>query len=235
MRIADKRGRSTLDRNRALPGEERAADVDAAKWRSALPQGAWPRDFPTEGQVWRQDVFDVAERWREGRASSRQLMAATLLWHYGPATPGRRRTLKTLDDDPTGVKIEAALQGLRADQPTPGDLRGAYVAFRTRCRLHSFDADISTCLLYFAGYRRGNGGTQPLILNGTIARHIPRAAGVTSPSNRGSSTEWARYIGWAAERARDEVEPDRIELDLTSGGSVYGQAAFEVRGRHARR
>jgi hypothetical protein len=183
-------------------------------------------------------VFAVADRWREGRATARQLTAAALMWHYGPAAAGRRRTVRTLGDDPTGVRIVAVLYGLRVDQPTPADLRRAYQAFRTGCRLHSFDADTSTRLLYFAGYRRGNGGTQPLILSDEIARNIPRAAGLAGAAGRGSSLEWVRYIGWAAERARGEVEPDVIEMDLAEGGERFGQAAVlraQSRGRHARR
>lgn len=238
MRAGDKKGRSTLDRTRALPGETRAVEVDAGRWRAALPEDAWPRHFPEHGRVWRQDVFAVARRWREGRATARQLTAASLMWHYGPASSGRRRTVRTLSDDPSGGRIEAVLHGLRAEQPTPGDLRRAYQAFRTGCHLHAFDPDTSTRLLYFAGYRRGNGGTQPLILSAEIARHIPRSAGVTSAANRGSSLEWARYIGWVAERARGEVEADLIEMDLAAGGERFGQAAqlrAQARGRHARR
>jgi hypothetical protein len=227
-----------LDRARALPGERRAVEVDTGRWRPALPEDAWPRRFPEDGRVWRQDVFAVAQRWRDGRSTARQLTAAVLMWHYGSTSSGRRRTVRTLADDPSGARIEAVLHGLRGEQPTPGDLRGAYQAFRTGCHLHSFDPDTSTRLLYFAGYRRGIGGTQPLILSAEIARNIPRGVGVTSPANRGSSLEWARYIGWAAERARGEVEADLIEMDLATGGERFGQAAqlrAQARGRHARR
>src|SRR4051812_21838380 len=107
MRAGDRRGRSTLDRTRALPGETQAVELDVARWRAALPPDVWPRHFPEHGRVWRQDVFAVADRWREGRATARQLTAAVLMWHYGATSAGRRRTARTLADDPSGARIEA--------------------------------------------------------------------------------------------------------------------------------
>lgn len=213
--------------------------VDAGKWRSALPEEAWPREFPLDGIVWRQDVFRVAARWREDRADARQLLAATLMWFHGPSASGRRRALRTLAGDPTGARLEAVLEPLRKERPTPADMRMSYVAFRTSCRLPLFDPDFSTRLIYFAGYRRGVGGTQPLILDDEIARRLPPHAGITSQASRGSSLEWARYIAWAGERAaKDGVEPDRVEMDLSAGGAHYGRMRRQnvpQRGRHARR
>ena len=45
---------------------------------------------------------------------------------------------------------------------------------------------------------------------------------------------------WAATQAADEVEPDRVEMDLAAGGAIYGEGrnslkGWEARGRHARR
>lgn len=213
--------------------------MDAGKWRSALPEEAWPRDFPLDGVVWRQDVFRVADLWREDRADAHQVLAATLMWFHGPSAGGRRRAVRTLSGDPTGARLDAVLEPLRKDRPTPADLRMSYVAFRTSCRLPHFDPDFSTRLIYFAGYRRGVGGTQPLILDDEIARRLPLQAGITSQASRGSSLEWSRYIAWAAERAaRDDVEPDRVEMDLSAGGDRYGRLRRPPalqRGRHAKR
>lgn len=229
--------RTTLDRTRALPGEERPVAVDGGKWRSALPEDAWPREFPVHGAVWRQDVFAVAALWREGRADARQLLAATLMRQQGANPHGRRRALRTLAGDPSGARLEAVLERVRKDSPTPADLRAAYVAFRRDCRLPLFHPDFSTRLIYFAGYRRGSGGIQPLMLDDAIAALLP--AGITSPANRGSSHEWARYVAWAAQRAAaDGVEPDRVEMDLSAGGARYGpvrRAPVPARGRHAKR
>ncbi len=95
-------------------------------------------------------------------------------------------------------------------------------------------------MLYFAGYRRGAGGVQPLMLDELIVRRLPRDAEVSSPASRGSSLEWVRYIAWAAAQAGDEIEPDRVEMDLAAGGARYGEGRnalkeWEARGRHARR
>ncbi|WP_019873278.1 hypothetical protein [Sporichthya polymorpha] len=235
-----RRARAAADRLRALPGEERPVALPAAKWRSALPDDAWPAGFPKNGQVWRQDVFDVALRWREDRASARQLLAAVLMWTDGEQASGRRRAGRALAGDPAGDRLEAALAGLRVERPGTAALRAAYLALRTTSRLPDLDADTCTRLLYFAGYRRGVGGVQPLMLDETIAGRLPKAAEISSAASRGSSLEWVRYIAWAAQQAADDaVEPDRVELDLTAGGLRYGEGRVtrtdEVRGRHARR
>src|SRR3954468_16965197 len=101
-----------FDRSRALPGEAGPSLVDLGRWRAALPEDAWPRPFPDDGQVWRRDVFAVAYLWRDGGASARELLTATLMWTYGDAPHGRRRALRTLADDPTGARVEAALDVL---------------------------------------------------------------------------------------------------------------------------
>jgi hypothetical protein len=235
-----RRAKDGLDRSRALPGEGRPVAVPGTKWRAALPDDAWPTGFPKSGHVWRQDVFDVTERWRAGRATARQLLAATLMWTYGEESVGRRRALRVLEADPGGELIESALAPLRGDRPTMLDLRTAYLALRTTARLPELDADTCTRLLYFAGYRRGGTGVRPLILDELIVRRIPRAAEVTSPASRGSSLEWVRYIAWAAAQAGSDEEPDRVEMDLAAGGARYGEGrsalkSLEARGRHARR
>lgn len=228
------------DRTRALPGEDRPVPVPVAKWRAALPDDAWPAGFPTSGHVWRQDVFDVAGRWRSGLATSRQLLAATLMWSYGDQSVGRRRAQRALNADPAGELLDLALRTVRGDHLTMTDLRSAYLALRTTARLPELDSDSCTRLLYFAGYRRGGTGVQPLMLDEIIVRRIPRDAEVTSPASRGSSLEWVRYIAWAAAQAGEHEEPDRVEMDLAAGGARYGDGRnalknWEARGRHARR
>jgi hypothetical protein len=120
------------------------------------------------------------------------------------------------------------------------DLRGAYLALRTTARLPELDSDTCTRLLYFAGYRRGGSGVQPLMLDELIVRRLPRDAEVSSPASRGSSLEWVRYLVWAAAQAAEDTEPDRVEMDLAAGGARYGEGRnalkeWEARGRHARR
>ncbi|HUR74673.1 MAG TPA: hypothetical protein VMZ00_10380 [Sporichthya sp.] len=235
-----KRARDGLERSRALPGEDRPVPIPITKWRSALPDDAWPVGFPKSGHVWRQDVFDVAERWLDGRCGARPLLAATLMWTYGEQSGGRRRAVRTLAGDPTGALLEYALQSLRANRPRMTDLRAAYLALRTTARLPELDSDTCTRLLYFAGYRRGGIGIQPLILDETIVRRLPRDSAVSSPASRGSSLEWVRYIVWAINQVAEGEEPDRVEMDLAAGGARYGEGSnslknWEARGRHARR
>lgn len=210
--------------SRALPGERFPTPLDAGRWRAALPEDAWPRQFPVDGVLWRRDVFAVADRWREGRATSRQLLAATLMWAGGASRPARRHAAATLADDPSGARLDVTLAALRVEGHTSSELRQTYLAFRTDCRLRWFDPDATTRLLYFAGYRRGAPGVQPLILNDAIAALIPASAGVTSPANRGSSLEWVRWINWAAAQAGDHCEPELVEMDLTAGGLRYGES-----------
>lgn len=224
-RTTDRVVPAPADRSRALPGEDRPALVHAGKWRAALPENCWPRRFPTDGHVWRRDVFDVAAQWRAGRASERQLLAAVLMWQADGSAAARRHALRTLADDPFGHRTAQALAPLRHDRIGCADLRAAYLAFRTDCRLAWFDGDAVTTLLYFAGYRRGVADIQPLMINATIAGRIPAAAGVSTSANRGSSLEWIRYLNWAAAQAGDDVEPELVEMDLARDGRRYGSVA----------
>lgn len=224
-RNLDRTGIELVDRTRALPGEHLPAEVNAGKWRAALPEDCWPRRFPTDGHVWRGDVFEVAAMWRAGRASARHLLAATLMWQANGSAAARRHAVRTLADDPDGDRTERGLRGLRAERLGSADLRTAYLAFRTDCRMSWFDGDAVTTLLYFAGYRRSEPDLQPLIINDEIAARIPESAGVTTPANRGSSLEWMRYLNWAAACAGEDVEPELVELDLSRGGLRYGTSA----------
>jgi hypothetical protein len=211
-----------VDSSRALPGEWFPTQLDAGRWRAALSEDAWPRSFPLDGLVWRSDVFAIADRWRSGGATSRQLLAATLMWAGGEFRAARRHAVVTLADDPFGSRLDAVLEPLRLEQLTSAELRGVYLAIRTDCRLRWLDSDATTRLLYFAGYRRGMLGVQPLLLDDEIASRIPMNAGVSSPANRGSSLEWIRWINWAAAQAGEECEPELVEMDLSSGGLRYG-------------
>ncbi|HEX3610938.1 MAG TPA: hypothetical protein VHU88_04565 [Sporichthyaceae bacterium] len=213
------------DRRRALPGEGDPTRLDAGRWRAALPEDAWPADFPTDGAVWRRDVFAVAARWRMRRATSRQLLAAVLMWSQGSAKHGRRQALRILANDPTGHRLDTALSRLRSTDPTISDMRTAFLRLRTDCRLEHLESDAATQLLYFAGYRRGGPGVQPLMLDAGIAGRLPVDAGVTSQANRGTSLEWIRWICWAAAQAGEECEPELIEMDLATGGLRYGAPA----------
>ncbi|MFY1619551.1 hypothetical protein [Micromonospora sp. WMMD736] len=200
----------------SLPGE-RPIVVRVDRWRAGLPADAWPDDFPVSGEVWRQDVFAVAEAYRAGSASARQLLAAVLMWGYGPIGYGPWRAARSLGGDPTGERLTSALE----DISVPGEvaLRTAYRRFRdpAQARLPWLGPAFFTKVLYFAGYRRGVGGVQPLILDRVVADRLPAEAGVTR-RNGWSSDEWLAYLRWAAGQAqRRGVEPDAVELALFQG------------------
>lgn len=200
----------------SLPGE-RPIVVRVHRWRAGLPADAWPDDFPTSGEVRRQDVFAVAEAYRAGSASARQLLAAVLMWGYGPIGYGPWRATRSLGGDPTGERLTAALEEVSV--PGEAALHTAYRRFSDpgHARLPWLGPGLFTKVLYFAGYRRGAGGVQPLILDRVVASQLPAEAGV-SRRNGWSSEEWLAYLRWAAEQAqRRGVEPDAVELALVPG------------------
>ncbi|MFF4807108.1 hypothetical protein ACFY03_02650 [Micromonospora chersina] len=200
----------------ALPGEPKPVTVHIEKWRAALPPDAWPDGFPEVGSVWRRDVFTVAEAWRAGEASPRQLLSAVLMWGYGPIGYGPWRTARSLEGDPDGKRLAYALEGLRAPAPDEDALRTAYQRLRDpkESRLPRLGPAFFTKLLYFAGYRRGAPGRQPLILDSVVRRRLPVDAGVRRESGW-VSEEWLAYLGWAADQARRRgIEPDEVEMAL---------------------
>ena len=194
---------------RALPNEF-CINVDATKWRAGLPPEVWIEGFPT-GCVWRADVFDVADRWRRGEVPSRALAAVVLAWGHGSNGYGPYRTRTVLAADPNGEKLDRALAALRAERPSERDLQDAYVAFRSSAHVQGLGASFFTKLLYFAGYRRGAGGVQPLILDKVVAERLPSEAGITSRPFGWRSSEWISYLSWAAAQSS---EPDHVEVAL---------------------
>ncbi len=200
----------------ARPGEPAGIIVHIDRWRPALPPDAWPTGFPTTGVVWRRDVFAVAEAWRRGDATPRQLLSAVLMWGYGPIGYGPWRTARSLEGDADGVRLARALDPLRAAAPGEEVLATAYRRLRDprESRLPRLGPAFFTKLLYFAGYRRGAGGPQPLILDSVVARRLPPDAGVRRPSAWGAG-EWLSYLRWAADQAgRRGIEPEEVEMAL---------------------
>ena len=49
-----------------LPGERAPVTVNVDRWRAGLPPDAWPDGLPASGEIWRRDVFAVAEAYRAG-------------------------------------------------------------------------------------------------------------------------------------------------------------------------
>ncbi|WP_157742389.1 8-oxoguanine DNA glycosylase OGG fold protein [Micromonospora chokoriensis] len=209
--------RGELTMRGAAVGEQCPVIVNVDRWRAGLPPDAWPDMLPVSGEMWRRDVFAVAEAHRAGDASPRQLLTAVLAWAYGPIGYGPWRAARSLDADPDGKRLAYALEEMSA--PDEAQLRSAYRRFLDpdQARLPWLGPGLFTKVLYFAGYRRGVGGVQPLILDRVVAGGLPAEAGV---ARRGgwSSEEWLAYLRWAAERAQvREVEPDAVEMALPRG------------------
>ncbi|MET7666759.1 hypothetical protein [Micromonospora luteifusca] len=197
-----------------LPGERAPVTVNISRWRAGVPPDAWPDTLPPSGEIWRHDVFAVADAYRAGSMSPRQLLTAVLVWGYGPIGYGPWRATRSLDADPDGKRLAYALEDLAASEPDEEALRTAYQRFRDpdHARLPWLGPGLFTKVLYFVGYRRGLGGPQPLILDRVVASQLPAEAGV-GRRNGWSSEEWLAYLHWAAERAQaGQVEPDAVEM-----------------------
>ncbi|WP_410594076.1 hypothetical protein [Amycolatopsis sp. lyj-23] len=205
----------------ALPGEPEPITVDGPRWAAALPSGAWPADFASTGKVSRSEVFALAERWRARHVSSAQFTAGVLAWGHGIRGYGPFRTGRILAQEKAAERLEAALAGLRPRALTPAVLEDCYERFTTTAKVTGLGAAFFTKLLYFAGYRRGEGGIQPLILDRVVASRLPASAGPAGKYRTGWwAGTWSAYLRWAADQAaRPEFggEPDHVEVALFTG------------------
>ncbi|MTD54448.1 8-oxoguanine DNA glycosylase OGG fold protein [Amycolatopsis pithecellobii] len=202
----------------ALPGEPAPIPVDAARWKSLVPLGMWPHGFASSGLVWRRDVFAVAERWRAGQIPATHLAVAALAWGYGIRGYGPYRTARILRHERAARHLDEALTGLRT---TPEAAVEGYRAFLTTAKLPGLGPAFFTKILYFAGYRRGQGEVQPLILDSVVASRLPEEAGAARRYSWGwRAGTWRDYLVWAAEqagRAEFAGEPDQVEMALFTG------------------
>jgi hypothetical protein len=87
-----------------------------------------------------------------------QFAAGVLASGHGIRGYGPFRTGRILAREQAGERLEAALAGLRPDAVTPAVLEGCHERFTTTAKLPGLGAAFCTKLLYFAGYRRGEGG-----------------------------------------------------------------------------
>jgi len=204
-----------MNSHELLPGESRAIIVERQRWVDYLPGDCWPSSFAETGKVTRSDVFQVADQWRAGDVSSRVFTAAVLAWGYGMTGYGRWRAGRTLAADPDGTRLQSMLEPLRAETISGEALQSVYSAFLARPRLPWLGPAFFTKLIYFAGYRRGTGGIQPLILDKIVAGRLPADAGVRPRAWLWTSTEWTGYLKWAADQTTGE--PDEVEMALFAG------------------
>jgi hypothetical protein len=201
--------------------DERRIPVRAERYRTIANEvDAWPTSWHdglvNAESLCRADVFQVADVWRRGDARSRELLVATLVWGYGPVGYGPTRLGRVLATSDLDGRLDRALAPIRADVPDRQDLLMAYRLLRdpTQSKLDSLGPAFFTKLLYFAGYRRGVGGVQPLILDSVIASCLPSDLPIRRPS-RGvalwRSDEWLAYLDWVAVDGR---EPDAVEMAM---------------------
>ncbi|MCA1706028.1 MAG: hypothetical protein LC808_23320 [Actinobacteria bacterium] len=169
-------------------------------------------------------MFAVADAWHDGTCSSREVTAATLMWGFGPTPYVPYRTGVILGGDPDGARLDIGLEPLRAAHLSDDDLRAVNVSF---CRwqpahVRGLGPAFFTKLLYFAGYRRGTGGVQPLILGKVVAQRLPDEAGPARRKTYGwRSTEWLEYLHWAAVKSQSPEyggEPECVEMRLFADG-----------------
>jgi hypothetical protein len=197
--------------------------VHLDRWKEIIPADAWPSRLSSSGVLWRKDVFAVAGNWLAGRENARAFLVTVCMWGTGPRGYGPARTLAALNADPDGAKLEHNLQALQATRPSEEELRTAYQRFNRASETHLYRLGPSffTKVLYFAGYRRGTGGLQPLILDKQVAGRLPRSAGPAHARAWGwPSEDWIAYLRWAAQAAaRPQFggEPDAVEMALFSG------------------
>lgn len=201
-----------------LPREAHAITVREKAWRSSMPSDAWLDGFAVGDAVTRTDVFDIAAKWRSGEVTSRSFTTCVLSWGYGTTGYGRWRTRRTLGGSPDGSRLQTLLQPLATDRVTLETLGDVYSAFFERPRLPWLGPAFFTKLIYFAGYRRGGGGVQPLILDRVVASRLPFDLGVRSTTWQWTRDEWLKYIKWAS--TRGYPEPDEVEMTLFHGQSL---------------
>jgi len=197
--------------------------VDRAKYAEMCRKcEAWPAGWKDAGRdrIWRSDVFEVAARWQRGHAPARHLLAATLVWGHGTNGYGPVRTGWSLATPDVDARLDAALMDIRSASPDPDALVAAYQRLRdpAASKITFMRASFFTKLLYFAGYRRGAGGVQPLILDSVVAGRLPEEVGIRRPQSSRDfpnwpAVQWLRYLEWAAVQAGSE-EPDTVELGL---------------------
>ncbi|MEA5360190.1 hypothetical protein VA596_11640 [Amycolatopsis sp., V23-08] len=152
--------------NLALPGERRAITV-------APRRGEPPAYRLTHGQM-------------RSPSPSADFAAGVLAWGYGVRGYGPHRTNRIVRHDPAADHLDTALAGLRAELVPLETLLDCYEQLRSTAKPKGLGPAFFTKILYFAGYRRGHGGPQPLILDSVVAAGLPAEAGAA----RRFKSEW---------------------------------------------
>jgi hypothetical protein len=188
----------------------------ADTWRAKLGD-AWP-SAADAGQLSRQAVFGISDAHRRGVATTKQLLAAVGIWGYGKGGRGGFRVRHWLEEPALTTKLDAAMDLARS-----GDVGGAYGSLRRGAENHvdGLGPAFFTKLLYFAAYRRGQRGIQPLILDQYVALGLRQETHESWPSAGWSTDQYLHYLHKArglADCPGGPGEVDLIEFKLFRAG-----------------
>ena len=193
--------------------------VDREAWTAAFGELVPPLGADV---ISRAEVFAVAGSWRCDTASSLTLLIATCMWRFGTAGNGVSRVAKMIDDRTAAEgHLQDALSRIAAGSEM--ELRDAYRSFKHRNHLPQLGPAIWTSLLYYAGYRRGVGGIQPLILDSRIAQHFNRQVKDVKdhiPTSMPTDDQWLAWLRWAADRAGSDGEPEDCEYRMSESDGL---------------
>ena len=200
-----------------LPGERVRVRVNLVRWAQVIPANALAfgaasnRSAVPSGRVRRRGAVECRAHHGTG--------AAGRILHVGQRL-GRLRTGPdthcAVRADANGDKLEHNLEPLRGQHPSEADLRSAYQRFNSASPTHlrGLGPAFFSKVLYFAGYRRGAGGVQPLILDGRVARHLPPAAGAARGRRWGLAK---RAVDCLPEMGSRPGHPDRVRRGTRRG------------------
>ncbi len=211
-----------------------AAPFPAARWKELLPDPAWwPEELDAcpRGHKWplldRRTVFTIAQRAGDPLGAV-QTLVASCVWGTGTSAQSVTRVARTLGQQDLPQRL--------VDVVTALSVGGAADAFDL---LHGHGNVIAglgpsfgTKFLYFAGFGRGLGEHQPLILDDRVALAVRRLSGVSWPYNRRDRSVYTDYLAlaqrWAVEWGAEE--PDVVERCLFSVGYAPSLAVAVLTG-----
>lgn len=192
-------------------------------WRGKVGP-AWPEIADT-GQLTREDIFRLSDAQRQGSVTTEQLLAAVGIWGYGKGGRGGYRVQHWLAAENLINKLDTAIDLARS-----GNSGGAYRCLQPRALDHidGLGPAFFTKLFYFAAYKRGENGVQPLILDKFVALGLRQRTQDAWPTTGWSSHQYLRYLDTArrlADAANGPGEPDLVEFELFKAGKKTRSSA----------
>jgi hypothetical protein len=192
--------------------------VDVDEWASVSGDLVPPLGADV---ISRAEVFAVSARWKADEVPASSLLVAACMWRCGTSVIGIASTQAMLGDrNGAEQRLTAGLTKLGAGSEK--ELRQAFRSFGSSNHLPQMGSSVSSTLLYFAGYRRGQGDLQPLILDSSIASAFNKRepVGPGLPGYGARHEDWLRWLSWATEHAGRDGEPEDWEYLLATEGAV---------------